>query len=40
MVLDLGNNLPSTPEEWSTIHPEADWETEKDAILPGYESQF
>jgi P-type Ca2+ transporter type 2C len=30
-----GNALPATQAEWEQLHPQHDWETEKDLLLPG-----
>jgi hypothetical protein len=32
----VGHALPSTKEEWETIHPGKDWLTDRDNLLPGY----
>ena len=31
-----GAELPETPEEWALAHPSANWDTDKDKLLPGY----
>jgi calcium-translocating P-type ATPase len=31
-----GHALPTTKEEWEELHPDQDWEKDRDIILPGY----
>ena len=35
-----GCNLPTNQAEWDIVHPDCDWEKEKDLILPGYLSEW
>jgi P-type Ca2+ transporter type 2C len=31
-----GNNLPASREDWEAIHPQLNWDTDRDLALPGY----
>lgn len=35
-----GAELPETPEEWALAHPGANWDTDKDILLPGYHQEW
>lgn len=35
-----GHNLPTTEEEWVEQHPECDWLTQRDLLLPGYAEEW
>ncbi len=35
-----GNGLPKSKEEWEQQHPELDWESDKDTVLPGYYEEW
>ncbi len=35
-----GNGIPNNKEEWEQLHPELDWERDKDTALPGYKEEW
>ncbi len=35
-----GNGIPNDKEAWEQLHPELDWECDKDAVLPGYKEEW
>ena len=39
LCVGLGHALPSTKEEWEALHPDKDFEKDKDLVLPGYAGQ-
>jgi magnesium-transporting ATPase (P-type) len=40
LVRRLNGNLPATQKEWEEEHPDANWETDKDVLLPGYRAEW
>ena len=35
-----GKNMPKTKEEWEAAHPGADYERDRDLLLPGYKAEW
>jgi P-type Ca2+ transporter type 2C len=40
LVRRLNGNLPSNEAEWKEDHPDGDWATQKDILLPGYYDEW
>lgn len=40
LVRRLNGNLPATRAEWEEEHPGANWDTERDLLLPGYREEW
>lgn len=40
LVKRLNGNLPKTREDWENEHPDCDWETQRDILLPGYYDEW
>ena len=40
LVRRINGNLPATQKEWEEDHPGRSWDTERDALLPGYKEEW
>jgi P-type Ca2+ transporter type 2C len=40
LVRRLNGNLPKNEKEWKEDHPDGDWATQKDLLLPGYYDEW